>query len=76
MTTAVSIMLQLPDEILLMILYYQNIAKVSIKQNWITLLTGIRKAKVFPEPVLAAPKTSWPFKEIGIPAFWISVGIR
>lgn len=27
---------------------------------------GIRKAKVFPEPVFAAPKTSLPFKRCGI----------
>lgn len=45
--------------------------KIKLRQH-----TGIRNAKVFPEPVLAAPKTSQPFKDIGIPAFWISVGSR
>ncbi len=28
-------------------------------------LTGIRNAKVLPEPVLAAPRTSWPASVLG-----------
>ncbi|EWY84890.1 hypothetical protein FOYG_12248 [Fusarium oxysporum NRRL 32931] len=36
-------------------------------------MTGIRKARVFPEPVLAAPRTSRPASEGGMPLLWISV---
>ena len=36
--------------------------------------TGIKKAKVFPDPVLAAAKTSIPLSASAIPSFWISVG--
>ncbi len=38
------------------------------------LLTGIMKAKVFPEPVFAAPRTSLPCKAKPIVCLWISVG--
>lgn len=35
--------------------------------------TGMRNASVLPEPVLAAPRTSRPFRDIGIDLAWISV---
>ena len=35
--------------------------------------TGIKKAKVLPEPVLAAPSTSLPFSAKGIAFIWIGV---
>jgi len=34
---------------------------------------GAMKAKVFPEPVFAAPKTSLPLSMCGIDLAWISV---
>ena len=35
--------------------------------------TGIRNAKVFPEPVLAAPRTSCPARVLGSAARWMAV---
>lgn len=37
-------------------------------------IAGIRKAKVLPEPVLAAPRTSLPASSGGIVRAWTSVG--
>ena len=34
-----------------------------------------RKARVFPEPVLAAPSMSCPWRAKPIASFWISVGL-
>ncbi|MQM15334.1 hypothetical protein Taro_048278 [Colocasia esculenta] len=34
-------------------------------------IAGTRKASVFPEPVLAAPTTSFPIKRRGIAPAWI-----
>ena len=44
--------------------------------QYVCLLTRIRKANVFPEPVCAAPSMSSPFNATGIPGLWISVGYR
>ena len=44
-----------------------NLSELSIST------TGIRKANVFPDPVLAAPKTSRPANSGGIARCWISV---
>jgi len=40
------------------------------------LLTGTRNANVFPEPVLAAPSTSFPCKASPIDSLWMSVGVE
>ena len=37
--------------------------------------TGIRNASVFPEPVIAAPRISWPCNATPIASRWISVGV-
>lgn len=36
---------------------------------------GRAKAKVFPEPVFAAPIQSWPDRMFGMHPFWIGVGV-
>ena len=37
--------------------------------------TGIRNASVFPEPVIAAPRISWPCNATPIASRWMSVGV-
>ena len=44
--------------------------------QYVCLLTGIRNANVFPEPVCAAHSMSSPFNATGIPCLRISVGLR
>ena len=44
--------------------------------QYVCLLTGIRNANVFPQPVCAAHSMSSPFNATGIPCLRISVGLR
>lgn len=38
-------------------------------------LTGMRNARVFPDPVLAAPRMSCPCRASPMDSLWISVGV-
>lgn len=47
---------------------------MGLKRNWFNISTaGIKNAKVFPLPVLAAPSTSFPASKGGIVRAWTSV---